>query len=60
MVDPIISGIGWASELIEIAGGVDCYTDNTQYQDTKSRIISAPLEVIGKSFLLFSLNPFLK
>ena len=47
--DPIISGIGWVSELIEIAGGVDCYTENAQHQDAKSRIIADPLEVVARN-----------
>ena len=28
--DPLISGIGWVSELIEIAGGIDVFTDRRQ------------------------------
>jgi len=29
--EPIISGIGWVSELIEIAGGIDCYAENAKH-----------------------------
>jgi iron complex transport system substrate-binding protein len=25
--DPMISGIGWVSELIDVAGGVDIFAD---------------------------------
>jgi iron complex transport system substrate-binding protein len=25
--DPLISGIGWVSELVEVAGGVDIFAD---------------------------------
>jgi iron complex transport system substrate-binding protein len=25
--DPLISGIGWVSELVEIAGGIDIFAD---------------------------------
>jgi iron complex transport system substrate-binding protein len=46
--DPIISGIGWVSELIEIAGGVDCYKENAQHQGGKERIVADPLEVVAK------------
>jgi iron complex transport system substrate-binding protein len=46
--DPIISGIGWVSELIEIAGGVDCYKENAQHQGGKERIVADPLEVVTK------------
>ena len=47
--DPIISGIGWVSELIEIAGGIDCYAENAQHQGAKGRIIANPLEVVTKA-----------
>jgi len=47
--DPIISGIGWVSELIEIAGGVDCYSENAKFQGGKDRIIADPLAVVKKS-----------
>ena len=47
--DPIISGIGWVSELIEIAGGVDVYAENAKHQGAKDRIIANPLEVVGKA-----------
>jgi iron complex transport system substrate-binding protein len=39
--DPLISGIGWVSELIEIAGGVDILPDLRFHQSAKDRIISA-------------------
>ena len=47
--DPIISGIGWVSELIEIAGGVDVYAENAKHQGAKDRVIANPLEVVGKA-----------
>jgi len=46
--DPIISGIGWVSELIEIAGGEDCFSDNAKHQDGKSRIVADPLTVVER------------
>ena len=46
--DPIISGIGWVSELIEIAGGIDCYADNAKHQGGEDRIIADPLNVVAK------------
>jgi iron complex transport system substrate-binding protein len=39
--DPLISGIGWVSELIEIAGGEDVLPDLRFQQSAKNRIISA-------------------
>lgn len=46
--DPIISGIGWVSELLEIAGGIDCYADNAKQQGGKDRIVANPLDVVAK------------
>jgi iron complex transport system substrate-binding protein len=37
--DPLISGIGWVSELIEIAGGVDALPDLRFQKAAKDRII---------------------
>jgi iron complex transport system substrate-binding protein len=39
--DPLISGIGWVSELIEIAGGEDVLPELRFQQSAKNRIISA-------------------
>lgn len=47
--DPIISGIGWVSDLVEIAGGVDCYAENAKHQGGKDRIIADPLEVVARA-----------
>lgn len=47
--DPIISGIGWVSELIEIAGGIDCYAENAKHQGGKERIIADPMEVVERA-----------
>jgi len=38
--DPLISGIGWVSELIEIAGGEDILPELRSRQAAKDRIIS--------------------
>jgi iron complex transport system substrate-binding protein len=38
--DPLISGIGWVSELIEIAGGDDLFPDLRSRKAAKDRIIS--------------------
>ncbi len=47
--EPIISGIGWVSDLIEIAGGVDCYAENAKHQGGKDRIIANPMDVVAKA-----------
>src|ERR1700694_3832627 len=41
--DPLISGIGWVSELIEIAGGEDILPSLRFQQAAKDRIISPDL-----------------
>jgi iron complex transport system substrate-binding protein len=41
--DPLISGIGWVSELIEIAGGEDVLPDLRFHPSAKDRIISPEL-----------------
>jgi iron complex transport system substrate-binding protein len=41
--DPLISGIGWVSELIEIAGGEDILPELRHRQSAKDRIISPDL-----------------
>lgn len=47
--EPMISGIGWVSELIELAGGADCFAELAQCPDAKSRIINNPDEVIARA-----------
>src|SRR5215472_9609766 len=37
--DPLISGIGWVSELIEIAGGIDIFADRRNQGTAKDRIV---------------------
>jgi len=44
--DPIITGIGWVSELIEIAGGTDCFAHLRDRQAAKDRIV-APEAVVA-------------
>jgi iron complex transport system substrate-binding protein len=39
--DPMISGIGWVSELIEAAGGVDIFADRASCKSAKDRIVTA-------------------
>jgi iron complex transport system substrate-binding protein len=44
--DPLISGIGWVSELIEIAGGMDIFSSLRTQKAAKGRIITSDA-VIG-------------
>ena len=46
--DPIITGIGWVSELIEIAGGIDCYQEFAKQSLAKNRIVADASDVIAK------------
>ncbi len=43
--EPMITGIGWVSELIELAGGTDCFAHLRHEQAAKDRIIT-PRDVI--------------
>ncbi len=45
--DPLISGIGWVSALIEIAGGIDIFADRGSQGAAKDRIVG-PEEVIAR------------
>lgn len=47
--DPLISGIQWVGELIEMAGGINVYAANSQQSLAKDRIIADHTEVIAKN-----------
>jgi iron complex transport system substrate-binding protein len=38
--DPLISGIGWVSELVEIAGGIDIFGDRAKQAAAKDRVVT--------------------
>jgi iron complex transport system substrate-binding protein len=44
--EPLISGIGWVSELIEIAGGEDCFPELAGCAGARDRIVR-PQDVIA-------------
>jgi iron complex transport system substrate-binding protein len=46
--DPMISGIGWVSELVEAAGGVDIFADRASCKSAKDRIVVSD-DVIGRA-----------
>ena len=46
--DPLISGIGWVSELIEISGGVDCFAELGRAPLARDRMIHDPQEVVRR------------
>jgi iron complex transport system substrate-binding protein len=47
--EPPISCIKWVSELVEIAGGQDCFPELARESLGKNRIIADPLEVARRS-----------
>lgn len=47
--EPMISGIRWVSELIEIAGGEDIFAELSHHHSAKQRILHDPLEVARRA-----------
>src|SRR5262249_15055391 len=47
--EPMISGIRWVSELVEIAGGEDVFTEKSFAQGAAGRIVADPDEVVKKN-----------
>ena len=45
--EPMISGIAWVSELVEIAGGIDIFADRRAGKAAKDRIVTAE-EIIAR------------
>jgi iron complex transport system substrate-binding protein len=45
--DPLISGIGWVSELVEIAGGIDIFADRRNRGAAKDRVVTVG-EVVAR------------
>ncbi|MFN4088827.1 MAG: cobalamin-binding protein [Alphaproteobacteria bacterium] len=46
--DPMISGVGWVSELVEAAGGIDVFADLAGEKAAKDRIVT-PEEVVRRA-----------
>lgn len=46
--EPMISGIRWVSELVEIAGGEDVFAEQSHAQAATGRVIKDPREVIRR------------
>jgi iron complex transport system substrate-binding protein len=47
--DPLISGIAWVSEIIDLCGGIDIFAEHRIYPDAKRRIIENPELIIEKN-----------
>jgi iron complex transport system substrate-binding protein len=46
--EPMISGIRWVSELIDVAGGEDVFSEQSHSQAASGRIIHDPQEVVRR------------
>jgi iron complex transport system substrate-binding protein len=46
--EPLISGVGWVSELIDAAGGQDCFPELAARPQARDRIVADPLEVVAR------------
>jgi iron complex transport system substrate-binding protein len=47
--DPLITGIGWVSELIRLCGGEDIFPELSAYPDARRRIVADPAEVVRRA-----------
>ncbi|PLY46959.1 cobalamin-binding protein [Janthinobacterium sp. ROICE36] len=47
--DPLMSGIGWAAELIDIAGGTDAFPELSVHPGAKERIIADSHDVVARA-----------
>jgi len=47
--EPMISGIGWVSELVGVAGGEDAFADRARSHAAAGRIIGDPQEVVRRA-----------
>lgn len=46
--EPMISGIGWVSELIEAAGGIDVFAELSRAKSARDRIVTAPQVIAAR------------
>lgn len=47
--EPLICGIRWVAELVELAGGVDCFPELSGQSLGRNRIVADPLEVVRRA-----------
>jgi iron complex transport system substrate-binding protein len=52
--DPLISGIGWVSELIEIAGGVDVFSSLRTQKAAKGRFVTSDAVIMAAPDLILA------
>jgi len=46
--EPMISGIGWVSELVAAAGGIDVFADLATHKSAKDRIVTADAVIAAR------------
>lgn len=47
--EPLIAGIRWVGELVEIAGGINCFPELAAMPLGRDRIIADPMEVVRRA-----------
>lgn len=47
--EPLMSGIGWIAEMVELAGGRDAFPELSVFPNAKNRIIADPQEVVQRA-----------
>ncbi len=52
--DPLISGIGWVSELIEIAGGKDIFSELSSKKSAKERFVNSEMVIERKPDIIIA------
>lgn len=52
--DPLISGIGWVSELIEIAGGIDIFSELSLKKSAKERLVESEMVIESKPDIIIA------
>jgi iron complex transport system substrate-binding protein len=49
MSEPLTTGIGWVSDLIDIAGGEDCFAEIAKNRSFRDRVVGDPAEVVKRA-----------
>jgi iron complex transport system substrate-binding protein len=52
--EPMISGIGWVSELVEIAGGIDIFANHAKQPAAKDRIVTSEAVIAAKPDIILA------
>jgi iron complex transport system substrate-binding protein len=52
--EPMIAGIGWVSELIEIAGGIDIFADRARQAAAKDRIVTPEAVIAARPDIILA------